>query len=106
MRLGGRARRRVRDRQRRRRPQRLDERVLVLRVDEHAGARRHELRRPADGSGDDAAGRGERLERRLAEGLDEARLAEDIGGREVAGDRVVRDIAGDRDAGTALELGP
>ena len=90
MQLGCRAGGRVRNGKRRCLAQRLDERVLVRGIDEHAGSRRDELRRPADAGRDDGPSRGERLERRLAEGLDEARLAEDVRRGEVAGDGVVR----------------
>ena len=103
MELGRRARGRVRDGQQRGCAERLDERVFVLRVDEHAGFPRNELGRAAHTRRDDAPRAGERLERGLAERLDEARLAEDVGGREVLGHGVVRHVAGHRHARPPFE---
>ena len=74
------------------------------RVDEHAGRRRDELRRPADLRRDDRAAGGKALEDRLAEGLDEARRAEHACSRDPGRDLVVRDGARDRDPLPALEL--
>ena len=53
--LGGRAGGVVRRRQRRGGAERVDERVLVLGIDEDAGAARHELGRAADPRRDDGA---------------------------------------------------
>ena len=97
---------RVGNRQRRGIPQRGGEGVHVERVDEHAGAWRDELGRAADRRPDDGATAGERLERGLAERLDEARLAEHVRRGEVERHRVVREVAGDGDPGPSFELRP
>jgi len=62
--------------------QRAYERVLVYRVDEHAGSGWDELGRAADARRHHTAPAGHRLEQRLPKGLDQTGLAEDVAGGE------------------------
>ena len=101
--LGGLACRVVRPGKPGRRLEGVNERVLVLRVDEHAGVGRHELGRPADTGRDDRSAARHRLERGEAERLDEARLTDDIRRAEPVRDRVVGDRADGRHAGSTRE---
>jgi hypothetical protein len=70
--------------------QRLDELVLVERVDEHACVRWDELGGAADARGDDRPAAGHALEERLAQRLEQARLAEHARARDVLRHLVVR----------------
>ena len=81
-------------------------RIVVGRVDEDAGSRRHELRRPADARRDDRSSRREALERGEPERLDEARLADDVGGGDPGGDPRMIDVAGELDASAAPRARP
>jgi hypothetical protein len=84
--------------------QRLDERVFVNRIDQHAGLRRDEFRRPADPRRDDRSPAGHRLEHGLSEGLDQARLADDVCCRDLRRDAVVWKRTREFDPRPALEL--
>jgi len=99
-----RASRWIRTGQRGRRAQRLDQRILVDRIDEHAGLGSDELRRSADSRCDHRAPAGHRLERGLAEGLDQAGLADDVRRGDLRGNAVVRKATSEHDARPALEL--
>ena len=84
--------------------QRLDQRVLVDRIDEHAGLGRDELGRPADPRCDDRSPTRHRFEHGLPEGLDQAGLADDVRGRDLRRDTVVGKRARELDPRPPFEL--
>jgi len=95
---------RIRTGQRGRSSQRLDQSVVVDRIDEHAGFRRDELGRPADPRCDDRSPARHRFEHGLPEGLDQAGLADDVRGGDLLRDEVVRKGARELDPRSPFEL--
>jgi hypothetical protein len=84
--------------------ERVDERILVEGIDEHAGLRRDELGRAADPRRNDRSPAGHRLEHGLAEGLDQAGLADDVRCRDLGRDPVIRKRARELDPRPVFEL--
>ncbi len=101
---GRRAGRRIRARQGRGATKRVDERLAVGGIDEHARFTRHEFRRAAHRGPDDGALARHRLEQRLTERLDEARLTEHIAGGQPLRHPVVGHPAHDSHPLAPLEL--
>jgi hypothetical protein len=95
---------RIRAWQGRRRAQRRDERILVDRIDEHSRLGRDELGRAADPRRHHRAPARHRLERGLAEGLDQARLADDARRGDLRRHLVGWERTGELDARAAFEL--
>ncbi len=96
----------VRRRQRGGVGERRGERVGVVGVDQHPGLAGDELRRAADGGGEDRPLHRHRLERGLAEGLDQRRLAEHVAGGDPGRNVLLRHAADEPHAVAALELRP